>query len=149
LIALHQFIYAGLYRLLSETGYGQLVVVGQVASGIFYLIAAVPLLISRIVPLQVHERFARDEDALALRLPKGMLRGEISSSSSDRECRVNNWELVARLRKDRDRSEGENNRKDDAAITIDFLGRCRPLVVMQDCRHQNLDQAKENKQGAG
>jgi predicted small integral membrane protein len=31
-----------------KPGYGQLVVVGQVASGILYLIAAVPLLISRI-----------------------------------------------------------------------------------------------------
>ena len=31
-----------------KPGYGQLVVVGQVASGILYLIAAIPLLISRI-----------------------------------------------------------------------------------------------------
>jgi len=31
-----------------KPGYGQLVVIGQVASGILYLIAAIPLLISRI-----------------------------------------------------------------------------------------------------
>ena len=58
---------------------------------------------------------------------------------------VLHFELVTRMEKDANCRESENHRENNAAITIDFLGRCRSLVVMQDCRHQHLDQAKENK----
>jgi hypothetical protein len=53
--------------------------------------------------------------------------------------------LVERLRKDRDRSDNENNGEDGAAVTIDLLGPLCLLIVMQNCRQQNLNQAKENK----
>ena len=52
---------------------------------------------------------------------------------------VLHFELVTRMEKDANCRESENHRENNAAITIDFLGRCRLLVVMQDCRHQNLD----------
>jgi hypothetical protein len=51
----------------------------------------------------------------------------------------------SRLRKDRDRSDNENNGEDGAAVTINPFGPLCLLVVIQDCRHQNLNQAKENK----
>jgi hypothetical protein len=50
--ALHQFIYAGFTDYGPKPGYGQFVVVGEVASGILFLIAAIPLLISRIATFE-------------------------------------------------------------------------------------------------
>jgi hypothetical protein len=47
--------------------------------------------------------------------------------------------LVERLR------DNENNGEDGAAVTIDLLGPLCLLIVMQNCRQQNLNQAKENK----
>ena len=58
------------------------------------------------------------------------------------------WELVARLRKDRDRSDGENHGKDHAAETINSLRPLLLLAIIQDDRHHNLDEGKENKQRA-
>ena len=53
--------------------------------------------------------------------------------------------LVARLYKDRDRSDREDEREDYATVAIDFLGPFRLLIVIQDCCHQNLNQGEENK----
>ena len=72
-----------------------------------------------------------------------------------RKIRVHDF-LVTRLprplavvqvqsREDRDRSDRENSGEDCAAVTIDFLGLLRLLVVIQDCSHQNLNQREENK----
>ena len=56
--------------------------------------------------------------------------------------------LVARVHKDRDRSDGENGREDDATVAINFLGALRLLLVLEDRRYQDFDQGKENQQSA-
>jgi len=56
--------------------------------------------------------------------------------------------LVARVHKDRDRSDGENGREDDATVAIDFLCPLRLLLVLEDRRYQDFDQGKENQQRA-
>jgi hypothetical protein len=45
----------------------------------------------------------------------------------------------------RDRSDGEDGRENNAAAAINPLGPCRLLIVVQDGCHQDLNQAKENK----
>jgi len=51
----------------------------------------------------------------------------------------------ARLHKDHGRGDGENDRKDRTAVPIKFLCALGLLIVIQNCRHQNFDQRKENK----
>ena len=65
------------------------------------------------------------------------------------DCFGSSFELVARLRQDRDRSDGENHRKDNAAIAIDFLRPLLLLGVIEDDGRHNLDEGKENEQCAG
>jgi len=52
------------------------------------------------------------------------------------------------VREDCKRGRRENCGEDCATVTINFLGPLRLLVVIQDCRHQNLNQGKEDKQRA-
>ena len=54
-------------------------------------------------------------------------------------------ELAARMHENCNRRDNENRRKNYAAVAINFLGPLRLLVVIQDCRHQNFNQGKEDK----
>jgi hypothetical protein len=49
------------------------------------------------------------------------------------------------MHKDCNRRDNENRRKDNAAISINFLGSFRLLVVIQDRRHQDLEQGKKDE----
>src|SRR4029077_13813700 len=70
--------------------------------------------------------------------------------STDRETllRSNLAGSGARMGKDSNRSERENCREANAAVAINFLGAFRLLIVIEDRRHQNFDQGKENQQCA-
>ena len=50
--------------------------------------------------------------------------------------------------KDGNRSERENCRKDDTTVAIDLLGALRLLLVLENRRHQDFDERKENEQVA-
>jgi len=55
---------------------------------------------------------------------------------------------AARVGKDCNRGDRENCREGDATVAINFLGAFRLLIVIEDRRHQNFDQGKENQQCA-
>jgi hypothetical protein len=50
--------------------------------------------------------------------------------------------------KDGNGSDNENYRNDYPAVAIKFFCSLDLLIVIEDCRAQNFDQRKENKQGA-
>jgi hypothetical protein len=54
----------------------------------------------------------------------------------------------ARMCKDGNRSDDENYRNDYPAVAIKLLRARKLLIVIEDCRDQNFDQRKEDKQGA-
>src|ERR1700730_11546799 len=56
--------------------------------------------------------------------------------------------LVARVHKDRNRGDCEENRDDDTAVAINLFGLLRLLVVLENGRYQDFDQGKENQQRA-
>ena len=52
------------------------------------------------------------------------------------------------MEKDANCRESENYRENYPTVLVDSLGLHCLLFVIEDCRHQNCNQRKENKQGA-
>ena len=55
---------------------------------------------------------------------------------------------AARMGKGGDRSDNENYGNDYSAVAINLLRSRGLLIVIENCRHQDLNQGKENKQCA-
>lgn len=50
--------------------------------------------------------------------------------------------------KDGKRSDNENYRDDYSAVVINLFRERRPPIVIENCRDQNFDQRKEDKESA-
>ena len=52
------------------------------------------------------------------------------------------------MEKDANCRDSENHRENYTAVSVDSLGQFCLLFVVENCRHQNFDQRKKDKQGA-